>query len=846
MARENKDMEKRVTSSPARLTSCDTKGKENGRSNVSKPQRYNKNRREPPQGRTPGDPNNSQSRRPALQKSRALDKRPRSRCLPASRRDEVTVTQRAEFGSALPQGPKKLNLNHLINFTFSPRETEDTRGGSGFRGRSRWGYKRFSKEQFLQANCQFVVKAQGDYKQQCVDPDALVEWDLIEQIRMLGHEMPSCPICLYPPTAAKITKCGHIFCWPCILHYISLGEKKWRKCPICYESVMATDLKSVVAKSLKTFNVGETITMRLMKREKGSITIHPHRLDSAPAELPTSPCLMDSPNETCFAKLMIASPSDVLDQILKRERRELEKQLNESVDDFEKSFIQRAMESLKERSNSLCLEKGASETSAPNTDENKSLDQNKDDNDVMVSTNILPKEDCIVYASAFSDEELDEPPDKPPPQESSKTEPTTQPDITQAPHSEGSDDVLEVISGGLTNASSEDVPEAQKTGQEEEDKGDEREKEGVDHVELSSNHTDLPGGRERKTSSSNSNVFFYQAEDGQHLYLGSLNARCLTHEYGHLEYSPLTITAKIVEIEHVSITQDFRNRMRQLQHLPLTCDVSICELALRPPNLSPKTLSHFSTEIQRKKQKRDKKAREEKRRERKINQEEDRKNGVYPKARYSLKSTNQFPSCSTEAVPESSVLPRPISPASVDSAASSNYSSVLSDHPDDDLIYGSLHDEVEVANSPLDAPMSPSGGASGGGGGSWPSVSPDNQGGHRSFAQMLRDGTAKPSSPMKSGNPPSASPQHYVTSYGRTPRREVTSSNESDNEDYVPVPLFKDAFSNAIQDALDKAASMSIKKSEEVDRETEGGGGRKNKKGRKKQLLFSTAGHRYK
>ena len=30
---------------------------------------------------------------------------------------------------------------------------------------------------------------------------------------------------------AKITKCGHIYCWPCILHYLSLGEKKWAQVP---------------------------------------------------------------------------------------------------------------------------------------------------------------------------------------------------------------------------------------------------------------------------------------------------------------------------------------------------------------------------------------------------------------------------------------------------------------------------------------------------------------------------------------------------------------------------------------------------------------------------------------
>ena len=107
--------------------------------------------------------------------------------------------------------------------------------------------------------------------------------------RLFCHQIPSCPICLYPPTAgvypnfcisntinislsfsfsvpfpiaAKITRCGHVYCWSCVLHYLALvsnyhyrvnpeslkflclqGEKKWRKCPICYESIYKQDLK---------------------------------------------------------------------------------------------------------------------------------------------------------------------------------------------------------------------------------------------------------------------------------------------------------------------------------------------------------------------------------------------------------------------------------------------------------------------------------------------------------------------------------------------------------------------------------------------------------------------------
>ena len=42
--------------------------------------------------------------------------------------------------------------------------------------------------------------------------------------------------------------------------------------------------------------------------------------------------------------------------------------------------------------------------------------------------------------------------------------------------------------------------------------------------------------------------------------------------------------------------QDVRQRNRYLSHLPLTCEFSICELALQPPLVSKETLEIFSGE----------------------------------------------------------------------------------------------------------------------------------------------------------------------------------------------------------------------------------------------------------
>ena len=65
-----------------------------------------------------------------------------------------------------------------------------------------------------------------------------------------------------------MTRCGHVYCWSCLIHYLSLTDKKWRKCPICYESIYQKDLKSVTALSSHQYTVGDSLTLRLMARRK--------------------------------------------------------------------------------------------------------------------------------------------------------------------------------------------------------------------------------------------------------------------------------------------------------------------------------------------------------------------------------------------------------------------------------------------------------------------------------------------------------------------------------------------------------------------------------------------------
>lgn len=158
----------------------------------------------------------------------------------------------AELNSVYLPGSKKHNLNHLLNFNYAPRSANGGPDDNQHHHRGAIGrkqYVRYNKEQFLQAICQFVVRADIDWKPYTKTADQLVEWSSVEQVHVQSSEEPQCPICLYHPVAGKMTRCGHVYCWPCVLHYLALSDKSWRKCPICFEAIHAVDLKRWVTQN---------------------------------------------------------------------------------------------------------------------------------------------------------------------------------------------------------------------------------------------------------------------------------------------------------------------------------------------------------------------------------------------------------------------------------------------------------------------------------------------------------------------------------------------------------------------------------------------------------------------
>ncbi|MBN3322756.1 RNF10 protein, partial [Atractosteus spatula] len=807
------DMEKNTSNASSKVpprsgsagpASGDSKPKADSKNGSGQKQRYSR-KREPSFPKTESF---SGQRRPPPQKGKAFDKRPPQRGgggrqyggTGGGRREEVSGVGVGTLGETCScrlgcWGPAARDSVD----TFEPRghSGQGSEGHSGWGRRNKWGHKHkpFNKELFLQANCQFVVMDDQDYTAHFTDPDTLVNWDCVQQVRIYSHEVPSCPICLYPPLAAQITRCGHIYCWPCILHFLSLSERSWSKCPICYEAVHSQDLKSVVAMETRQYLVGDTITMQLMRREKGVLVALP----SSQWVKVEEPIRLGDQSFSLYSKLLLASHEQVLQQVVWEERAALEKQLQEEQDRAEACFIQAALQELQEREAVLMKAARGDGVSAELSLSALTLNEPPSSPGVESHSSTSSSKPILQYSSAFDDEVVDLPDSvcEEPPQVPSEAplvlEP--EPELEPVPELKAEPDLKQEPSVPESASKQEAVPE---------------------------------------TTGNRPYYYFYQAEDGQQMFLHPVNVRCLVREYGSLECSPSTITASVVEIDGHTVSEELRRRHRYLSHLPLTCEFSICELALQPPLLSKVTLDTFADDLEkrrrfRQKKARDerrrekrieveenkkqgkydlekrrrfrqKKARDERRREKRIEVEENKKQGKYPEVHIGLENLQQFPAFGLPPADSSPPAhsefllppPSPLSSSPTSDIVSPVFPSLRGHSPP--ACVGSLEDDSHCP----------------------------------SFAQMLRDGKARAESW------PKVPPKNDVLLVPPAP----DSDGESDGSDRVPVPSFQNSFSQAFEAALLQLDHGSQAPAEPVLLAEEKGGKRRK---RKQKLLFSTS-----
>ncbi|KAH1204913.1 RING finger protein 10 [Glycine max] len=197
-------------------------------------------------------------------------------------RNQQTPGSVHSHGSAPSAGRKAqtVNGNYLLNFQYDPISRSQPRGPPPPPTTTRRHRKRkpYNKDLFLQANYKFMVLGLGNYSPESMDPDKMLQWEDIICVTYLTPFSVQCPICLEYPMCPQITTCGHIFCFPCILQYLLMGEEdhkgdSWKRCPLCFVMISAKDLYTLHITNVKQYQVGDNVEFTFLTRKKDSFTL---------------------------------------------------------------------------------------------------------------------------------------------------------------------------------------------------------------------------------------------------------------------------------------------------------------------------------------------------------------------------------------------------------------------------------------------------------------------------------------------------------------------------------------------------------------------------------------------
>ena len=443
------------------------------------------------------------------------------------------------------------------------------------------------KAKYIHANYRFVVKPRGDYRKQSADPDILLDWDDVLQVLASEQsQSASCPICLSTPVAPRITKCGHIFCLPCLIRYMYASDdtshipekkSKYKKCPLCEDIIFIPESRPVrwtVGQDEIALREGGDVILRLMMRHSRSILALPR--DTAEA-VDRSECV-----PWYFA-------AEVFDhaRIMKGGEDYMSEQYDKEI---------------------TAVERQEMEDEVMFTDETARWSKKA----VSMIQDLKERVKGIGNAPLI--------PDRPPTPIDRKAKRRAVLDTLQSRTEDQEPPNIDASRNEITNDQSPDfymIQHAAKRGSSEPMLVPKRdavavfEDESADATTLDASLKPASGASSHQARPADAPFYFYEAS--YRFYLSPLDIRILKAAFGDFSLFPPTILPRL---EHVSsnhvVDDDLKRRAKYLAHIPNGCEIGFIECSWTDI-VAPEILTKFAPEIERRRQShREKQAREDK------------------------------------------------------------------------------------------------------------------------------------------------------------------------------------------------------------------------------------------
>eukprot|EP00933_Yihiella_yeosuensis_P006826 TRINITY_DN111637_c0_g1_i1.p1 TRINITY_DN111637_c0_g1~~TRINITY_DN111637_c0_g1_i1.p1 ORF type:complete len:741 (+),score=200.80 TRINITY_DN111637_c0_g1_i1:229-2451(+) len=481
---------------------------------------------------------------------------------------------------------KEMRADFLLNFQRPPSYQRQQNNYAPPPRRSRPSARTHTaaslKGRFVQSSFRLFVEdeASPDVIDAAFDGDTMLNWETVRRVDLICEQQPKCPICLELELAVpKITRCGHLFCLPCIMRYFSTlkgyNGKVYQQCPVCKEQVCPDDLISARLEMAKTLREGSSMTFVLAQKDIGSALVGLANARIGSDSLGAQGRMFRLPYEGepgwKHSRMILLRP-DEAESIYIEELQELEIFRERCIEQGDTELVPSttaAAELLQKLQKQR--QAAAPQLRSPGAKDQRSAAGRKrvdSYGSASLGSEGVPEQE---------DEDLLPPP-------SLRIQGVAEEDDNDA--EEGQFEDLSQSGGGT-------VPSTPNMG-----------------AASSSQSPSGPGPSTKSPGlgpSSSKGISFYQAHDGRPIFFQPFYTKLLLHEHGG-RWDRLPLELPEIRLERISedtVTEETRKRHKFLSHLPLGSTVSFCEVDLRP-HLSRETKEFFAEDFAKRRQQRKK------------------------------------------------------------------------------------------------------------------------------------------------------------------------------------------------------------------------------------------------